>query len=182
MRLCLAIAALAAASTAAAQQVQAPVVAQAAADIPADAQSIDAIVTALYEVISGDAGQARDWDRFRALTHPTARLMPTGRDAQGTAVARVFTPEEYIARSEPYMLEQGFHEREIARRTERFGAIAHVFSTYEARHSLSDSEPFVRGVNSIQLFHDGARWWLISIYWQAETPDTPIPTEYLRTR
>ncbi len=186
MRLILALAGLAAASPAVAQEppppAAAPAAAPAPAEIPADARSIDAIVAALYEVISGDAGQARDWNRFRALAHPTARLMPTGRDAQGTTVARVFTPEEYIARSEPFMLEQGFHEREIARRTERFGAVAHVFSTYDARHSLSDLEPFVRGINSIQLFHDGARWWIISIYWQAETSDTPLPAEYLGRR
>lgn len=182
MRLILALAAFAAASPAVAQDISSPAVARTSAETSADAQSIDAIITALYEVISGDAGQSRDWNRFRALAHPTARLMPTGRDASGSAVARVYTPEEYIARSEPFMLAQGFHEREIARRTEHFGAIAHVFSTYEARHSLSDPEPFVRGVNSIQLFNDGARWWLISIYWQAETADTPIPADYLISR
>lgn len=146
---------------------------------PADAATPEAIVAALYDVISGDAGQARDWDRFRSLFHPTARLMPSGADREGRGMVRAATPDEYIARSEPFLLREGFHEREIARRGERFGRIMHVWSTYETLHSLSDPQPFARGINSIQLFHDGGRWWILSVYWQAETPDTPLPAEYL---
>ncbi len=146
---------------------------------PADVVSPEAIVAALYDVISGDAGQARDWDRFRSLFHPTARLAPAGTDREGRGVVRAATPAEYIARSEPFLLREGFHEREIARRSERFGRIMHVWSTYETLHSLSDPAPFARGINSIQMFHDGARWWILSIYWQAETPEAPIPADYL---
>ncbi len=146
---------------------------------PADVATPEAIVAALYDVISGDAGVARDWDRFRALFHPTARLMPSGQNAQGVGVVRSVTPDEYITRSEPFLVGEGFHEREIARRTERFGRIAHVWTTYESLHSLSDPQPFARGINSIQLFHDGTRWWILSVYWQGETPAEPIPTGYL---
>jgi hypothetical protein len=146
---------------------------------PADVASPEAIVSALYEVISGDAGVARNWDRFRSLFHPTARLMPSGLNREGVGVVRSVTPEEYITRSEPLLVGQGFHEREIARRAERFGGVVHVWSTYESLHSLSDAAPFARGINSIQLFHDGTRWWVVSVYWQAETPAAPIPAEYL---
>lgn len=146
---------------------------------PADVASPEAVVAALYDIISGDAGQARDWDRFRSLFHPTARLMPSGADREGRGVVRSVTPDEYIARSEAFLLREGFHEREIARRSERFGRILHVWSTYETLHSLSDPAPFARGINSIQLFHDGARWWILSVYWQAETPEVPIPSDYL---
>ncbi len=146
---------------------------------PADVASEEAIVAALYAVISGDAGVARDWDRFRALFHPTARLMPSGMNREGVGVVRSITPDEYITRSEPLLVGEGFHEREIARRTERFGHIAHVWTTYESLHSLSDAQPFARGINSVQLFHDGTRWWILSVYWQGETPETPIPAGYL---
>jgi len=146
---------------------------------PADVATPEAIVTALYDVISGDAGVARDWDRFRSLFHPAARLQPTGVNPQGVGVVRTLTPEEYITRSGPMLVGQGFHEREIARRVERFGHIAHVWSTYDSVRSLSDPAPFMRGINSIQLFNDGSRWWVLSIYWQAETPEIPIPAEYL---
>jgi len=146
---------------------------------PADVASPEAIVTALYDVISGDAGVERDWERFRSLFHPTARLMPSGVNAQGVGVARSITPDEYIERSGPVLMRDGFHEREIARKAERFGHMVHVWSTYDSVHSQSDAAPFMRGINSIQLFHDGSRWWILSVYWLAETPTTPIPAEYL---
>lgn len=146
---------------------------------PADVATPEAIVTALYDVISGDAGVVRDWDRFRSLFHPTARLAPSGVNREGVGVVRSLTPEDYITRSGAMLVEQGFHEREIARREERFGHIAHVWSTYDSVHALSDAAPFMRGINSIQLFNDGSRWWVLSIYWQAETPESPIPAEYL---
>jgi len=146
---------------------------------PADVATPEAIVAALYDVISGDAGVARDWDRFRALFHPTARLMPSGLNAQGVGVVRSVTPDGYITLAEPVLVGQGFHEREIARRSERFGRIVHVWTTYESLHSLSDDQPFARGINSIQLFHDGSRWWILSVYWQGESPAEPIPADYL---
>lgn len=158
----------------AAQAPTAPTVIPTAAS--ADVATPEAIVAALYDVISGDAGVARDWDRFRALFHPTARLMPIG--GAGPATLTLLTPDEYIARAEPFLL-RGFHEREIARRFERFGHMAHVFSTYDSRRAASDPEPFTRGINSIQLFHDGTRWWILSVYWQGENPATPIPVDYL---
>jgi len=177
--------ALAFASPAAAQTpAPAPAAAQtpaapAPAALPADVASPEAIVTALYDVISGDAGVERDWDRFRSLFHPTARLMPSGVNAQGAGVARSITPEDYIERSGPVLTRDGFHEREIARKAERFGHMVHVWSTYDSVHSLSDPAPFMRGINSIQLFHDGSRWWVMNVYWLAESPGTPIPPEYL---
>jgi len=158
---------------------QTPTPSPVATAAPADVATPEAIVAALYDVISGDAGVARDWDRFRSLFHPTARLMPSGMNREGVGVVRSITPDEYITRSEPLLMADGFHEREIARRSERFGHIAHVWSTYESLHSLSEAQPFARGVNSIQLFHDGSRWWILSVYWQGETPASPIPADYL---
>lgn len=149
---------------------------------PADVNSIDAIMAAVYDVISGDAGVARDWDRFRTLFHPDARLIPTGPSADKTRFsARVLSPEEYIKRSEPFLVKEGFHEREFARRVEQYGNIAHVFSSYETFKKKTDTKPFMRGINSFQLLNDGKRWWIISIYWQAETPDNPIPKKYLKS-
>ena len=167
--------ALAFAPAAAAQAPNPPPVSTAAS---ADVASPEAIVAALYDVISGDAGVARDWDRFRSLFHPTARLMPIGGPAGGPATLTPLTPDEYIARAEPFLM-RGFHERETARRFERFGHMAHVFPTYDSRRAASDPDPFTRGINSIQLFQDGTRWWIVSVYWQGETPTIPIPVEYL---
>ena len=153
---------------------------------PADVESIDAIINASYDVISGPAGKARDWDRERSLFLPCARLVPTSK-APGVAVRDpndplpVFDVEGFIKRVEPFFKETGFYEKEIARRTEQFGDIIHIWSTYESRHDPSEAEPFMRGINSIQLFHDGERWWILTIFWQQENPDCPLPTKYLRT-
>ena len=145
---------------------------------PADVASSDAIVAALYQVISGDKDVPRDWDRFRSLFHPSGRLVAIGKPAEGPALVRTMTPEDYITRSGPLLL-QGFHEREIARRVEHFGGVTHVFSTYEARRAAADAAAFLRGINSIQLFDDGQRWWIVSVYWQSETPQFPLPAQYL---
>lgn len=146
---------------------------------PADVASADAIVAALYSVISGDAGVERDWDRFRSLFYPGARMIPTGKHAAtGKINARIASPEEYIRASESFLEGRGFHEQEISRHADAFGNIVHVFSSYEARHKLSDEKPFLRGINSIQLFNDGKRWWIMTIAWSPETPETPLPKEY----
>lgn len=147
---------------------------------PADVQSLDAILAALYDVISGPAGQRRDWDRFRSLFIPGARLIPTGGPAGQPVQAVVWTPEEYIQRAGANLERNGFFEREIGRVTESFGHITHVFSAYDSRRTAADAEPFARGINSIQLLHDGTRWWVVSIFWDSERPDNRIPERYLR--
>lgn len=150
---------------------------------PADVATLDGIIKAVYDVISGDAGKPRDWDRFRTLFHKDARMIPVGGNPQTREVrASALTPEDYIKRVEPFFAKEGFYEREKARRVEQFGHIAHVFSTYESFRSLSDKQPFMRGINSFQLFNDGKRWWVVTIFWQPETPEIRIPKEYLTTR
>ena len=149
---------------------------------PRNVESIDGIIAAIYDVISGPAGQKRDWARERSLFIPGARLIPTATVPGKTDVdlaLLVLDIEGYIARVEPLFEKEGFYEREIARRVEQFGRIAHVWSTYESRHNPNDAEPFMRGINSIQLFNDGNRWWILSIYWQHESSQHPLPEKYL---
>ncbi len=150
---------------------------------PKDVGSIDAIMKAVYDVISGDAGKARDWDRFRTLFHKDAKLIPSGKNQQtGVTAARFMTPEDYVTRSGPMLEKDGFHETEIARHVDQYGNIAQVFSTYHAFRTKDDKEPFMRGINSFQLLNDGKRWWVINIFWLAETPDNKIPEKYLTSR
>ena len=147
----------------------------------ADVASIDAIITAAYDGISGPAGKKRDWDRERSLYYPGARLIPTAKPGENDGLApQILDVDGFIARVEPYFAEHGFYEKEIARRTEQFGHIAHVWSTYESRHNADDPEPFVRGINSIQLFHDDSRWWIVTIYWQQESSIDSIPAKYVK--
>ena len=149
---------------------------------PNDVASLDAIMKAVYDVISGDKGQKRDWDRFRTLFHADAKLIPVVKNQQTGALGpRFLTPEDYITRSGPNLEANGFHERELARHVDQYGNIAQVFSTYHAFRNKDDKEPFLRGINSFQLMNDGKRWWVINIYWQAETPDNKIPEKYLKS-
>ena len=148
---------------------------------PADVATMDAIIASLYDVISGPPG-ARNWDRFRSLFVPGARLIPTGARPTGEVGSRVLTPDDYIQRSASRLEKDGFFEHEVSRRMEKFGNIAHIFSTYESRHKADDSKPFARGINSIQLMDDGKRWWIVTVFWQAEDEKNPLPAEYLRSR
>ena len=148
-----------------------------------DVETIDGIIAAVYGVISGPAGQKRDWERFRTLFAPGARLIPTSAvpGAEERHAAQVLDVDGYIKRAGKILEEQGFFESERARRVEAFAHIAHAWSTYESRNKSDDPEPFARGINSIQLMHDGERWWIVTIFWEAETPKNPIPEKYLKS-
>ena len=131
---------------------------------PSDVATLDGILHAMYEVISGPAGQPRDWNRFRSLYLPNSRLMPVVSPSGETPHARVLSPEDYIRRVEPIFAAEDFWERESGRQVETFGRVAHVLSHYE---SLRDpkSAPFEHGSNSVQLFYDDSRWWIVSVMW-----------------
>lgn len=142
---------------------------------PADVESIDAIVIALYDVISGAKGEARDWDRFRSLMYPGAVPLPNY-PGQGDG-PRPMTVEEFVEWAKQSVQQEGFYESEVDKTVQRYGPVANVFSTYESRRA-PDEEPFVRGINSIQLVHDGERWWVAHIAWTDVREAGPIPERY----
>ncbi|MEO5580100.1 MAG: hypothetical protein ABIR58_05530 [Gemmatimonadaceae bacterium] len=146
-----------------------------------DVASQAAILGALYDVISGPAGQRRNWDRMRSLFAPGARLIPAVYRPDSVASLRLWDVEQYITQVGPRLEASGFFEREVARRTERYGGVTHVFSTYESRRTSADPAPFARGINSIQLFFDGRRWWIVTVFWEGERPINPIPAAYLKS-
>ncbi|TCK64689.1 hypothetical protein DFQ05_2672 [Winogradskyella wandonensis] len=141
--------------------------------------TLDNTIETLYKVISGDKGVERNWELFKHLFHPNAKLIPTGKNKDGETIARYMTPDDYIKTSGKWLLENGFHEVEISRKTNSFGHITQVFSTYESFRNKTDTTPFMRGINSIQLLNDGKRWWIVNIYWMQESESFPIPEKYL---
>ena len=147
---------------------------------PGDVDSVDHILAALYDVISGPAGQARDWDRMRSLFVPDARLIPIRPTKDGThADVVILTIDGYIERSSGTMTTNGFFERSRHNEVEQFGNMVQVWSTYESRHTAADAKPFARGINSFQLLKDGDRYWVVQIMWDSERPESPIPEKYL---
>jgi hypothetical protein len=145
-----------------------------------DFSTLDGIIGALYDSISGPADRERDFERFRSFFIPEARLIPTRFDAEsGEHRIVVLGVDEYFKTASEYFRRAGFYEREVARRADTFGHVTHAFSTYESRHAADEPEPFARGINSIQLFHDGRRYWVVTVFWDFERPDNPVPHMYL---
>jgi len=138
---------------------------------------IDALIAEFYGTISGPAG-SRDWSREGAIFHPAARLMRTGVDAQGRPWMKVMSVDDYVADTTPFFAANDFYEIEVGRRVDRFGNVAHVRSVYEARSSPAATDVLRRGVNSIQLFHDGARWWIVSVLWDNERDGLVVPADW----
>lgn len=166
-----------------AQQPNAPVEPQ-AVNVPTieprseDTATIDGIIKAYYEVISGPAGQPRQWSRDRTLYIPDIRFVAMSQDKSGHPRAHVASHQQFVDASNDALVKEGFYESEIHRSTQRFGNIAHVFSTYESR--VKAGGPVIaRGINSLELFYDGKRWWIASAVWDDERPDNPIPPQYL---
>jgi hypothetical protein len=146
-----------------------------------DVGSIDAILKAFYEAPAGAPGQARDWDRYRSLFVPDARMIPARPGTEGASGAYYLPVSDYIEANKKYFEKGGFADKEVARRIESFGNIVHVWSTYESRRKADDPAPYIRGINSIQMLKDGDRYWIINVFWDYERPDNAIPEKYLTT-
>ena len=148
-----------------------------AAPRPEDVATIDGMIRAYYEVVSGPAGAPRDWARDRTLYIPNVRFVDVDTDADGKPLPRLMSHAEF-AEGAKELEKRGFFEKEIHRLTRRYGPIAHVWSTYESRQT--ETGPVIgRGINSIELFWDGQRWWIAGAIWTDETKANPIPKEYL---
>lgn len=132
--------------------------------VSADVATMDAILRTLYEVLSGPAGQQRDWERYRRLFAPGARLMPVVSTGPEAPHARMLSVDDYIRRVEPIFAKEDFWERESSRETETFGRVAHVLSSYDSLRT-AEGAPFESDKNSIQLFYDDTRWWIVSVMW-----------------
>jgi len=144
---------------------------------PADVATLDGIVRAFYEVVSGPAGQKRDWARDSTLYLPGVRFVIVNAGRDGVPRANVVTHAQF-ARSFDPSANEGFFENEIHRVTRTFGPMVHVFSTYEWRRTAAGPVGG-RGINSLELFHDGRRWWIAAAMWADEDARNPIPAEFL---
>jgi hypothetical protein len=154
------------------------------APAPPEAASVDAIIQALYAGVSHPPNQEPDWSRLRTIFLPSGRLIPPQRPGGEYAF---LSAEDFIARVSKGIAtrreqgkEMGFSEREIGRKTDCYGNMCQLFSTYESRYTAADPKPFARGINAIQLVRDGNRWWIVNVMWDQETPEKPIPAAYLK--
>jgi len=146
---------------------------------PEDVKSIDAIIHAYYDTISGERGKARDWKRLRSLMIPDTRFVTTRPLDNNISMPMICTIAQFIEVNGTYFEKGGYYEREVHRQVDRFGTVAQVFSTYESRRDLRETQPYSRGINSIQLLNDGMRWWIVNVMWDYERADNnPLPEKY----
>lgn len=145
--------------------------------LPEDGARPESLVLAVYEAISGARGE-RDWNRIRSFYLDGARLIPTGLRANGEHGLRILNIEQWIEGARELFLREDFFEVQVARKVDRFGQIAQIFSTYECRRQ-ANGPAFMRGINSFQLLHKEGRWWVVNCFWGNESAGNPIPDEYL---
>ncbi len=146
---------------------------------PGDVDSIDGLLRAFYEVVNIPPDAPRQWARDRSLYVPWIRFIATGTSSTtGRTEAEAWDHRKLVEETEP-LIRRGFREREIHRVTRRYGPIAHVDSTYETEYGLGPAARRSRGVNSLELYFDGRRWWIASVLWMSEDADHPIPAALL---
>lgn len=95
------------------------------------------------------------------------------------ADVRFLSPEEYVAISDAHTVTSGFVDSNPANQIERFGVMAHVYSTFESRSDPKDPKPMARGIKSFELLNSANRWYIVQVYWDWERPDNPFPKPYL---
>jgi hypothetical protein len=144
-----------------------------------DVSSIESIVKASYETISGGVGVPRQWGRDETLFDPNVRFVAVQRDPKsGATVATITTHQEFVDAFDESTVKEGFTERELGHKIQRYGNVATVLSSYEGKNA-STGKVVTRGVNIFQLYFDGKRWWILSMVWDEETPANPIPPDLL---
>lgn len=151
-----------------------------ASQVPApkaeDVKSMAGLLRGIYDVISVPAGD-RDWNRLRSLFVPQARFTQTTKAPDGSVVVNLLGVDDFVAMAGDVFKKEPFYENAIVNRAQTYGNVTQVFSSYESRHAPGE-KPFERGINSIQLINDGKRWWVLSILWDEERPDNPLPPEF----
>jgi hypothetical protein len=145
-----------------------------------DVNSKEAVLHAIYDVISGPVGD-RDWNRFRSLFVPQARFTRAGKTPDGSVTVNLLGVDDFIQLAGNVFKSEAFYENAIINQVQTFGNIAQVFSSYESRRAPGE-KPFERGINSIQLLNDGKRWWVLSILWDKERPGNPLPRELAKSK
>jgi hypothetical protein len=143
-----------------------------------DVSSLDGIIKAYFEVVSGPAGKPREWGRDATLYIPNVRFVIVKEDAKGKTAALSMTHQEFVDDSEAARGGKAFYEREIHRIVHRAGNMAYVLST--AEQSASANGPALgHSIDSLDLYWDGTRWWIASANIWEVNPGHALPPEFL---
>lgn len=145
-----------------------------------DLGTVNGIIHTLYDIISGPVGQERDWNAFRNLFDENARMYIAVPDKDSGSVLRCITPDQYVERNKSRLADIGFNEDELYRITNTYGAGTQIFSTYESHFTdKNGEEEITKGINNIQLYFDGERYFIVTIFWDANAKNIEVPERYL---
>ena len=140
--------------------------------------TLDGIIKAYYDVVTVKKGEKVSYERDSLLHVVNASVGMVEKGKDGKVRVRLITLKQFHQNSDAYLEKDGFYEKEISRKVENFGAIYHVWSTYESRN-VADGPVIERGINSIELYFDGTRFWILSWVFDNESKEQPIPKKYL---
>jgi len=144
-----------------------------------DVSTIEGIVKASYETISGPVGAPRQWGRDRTLFAPSIRFVSLRSDPKsGKVTVQESNYQEYLDQTDPFATKEGFTEVELGHIIKQYGNVATVLSSYEGKVQ-STGKIITRGVNIFSLYNDGQRWWIQTMLWDQERPGNPVPAELL---
>ena len=140
--------------------------------------TLDGIIKAYYDVVTVKKGDKPSYERDSLIHWPNVSVGAAGINKSGKPAIHYMSLKEYHRLADPGLEKDGFYEKELSRKVEKFGSIYHVWSTYESRNEPTG--PIIeRGINSIELFYDGTRFWILGWFYDGERKDNPIPKEYL---
>ncbi len=143
-----------------------------------DVSTIDGIIKASYEIVSGKAKEKRNWERDNSLHHKNAQYFFFNRMNDKLEITTM-SLDAFHKLTDEIIEEDGFFESEINREVRIFGKMAHVWSSYETR-LVKDGPVVRRGINSIQLLYENNRWFIVSWVFEGETKESRIPKTFDR--
>lgn len=142
-----------------------------------DVVSVKSLTAAYYDCVSGPIGETRDFDRLRNLFHPNAQLTYSYWSEEEKQNKLMHMDIEGYIEKLDYLDKKGFYEEELFSKSETYGSIIQTISTY--KFWMEDKTAEGRGFSSYNLFYDGNRYWIISMFWMMESEKYPIPEKYL---
>jgi hypothetical protein len=140
-----------------------------------DVSSPEALLSALHDSVSGPAGPV-DWNRFRSLFLPSARLGSSTTDSKGVARITLASPEELIKSGASERERVPWYEVILVKRIQRFDNIAVAYYSHDNRSS-PDGGVVQQSVNVCEMLYDGTRWWILSDIWNVVPKSTKLPPD-----
>lgn len=140
--------------------------------------TLDGVMKAYYDVVTVKKGGKISFERDSLQHLPNVKVGWVTHTPNGSTGFKLATLKEYHQHADASLEREGFYEHEISRKVEHFGGIYHVWSTYESRNS-PNGKVIARGINSVELYFDGKRFWILGWFFDGESKANPLPAKYL---